>query len=80
MKRCPPRNQLERLLARQLSDAERPALEGHVETCSRCQELLEDLTRNQQVEAWRQLHEAPPPPSSPTVAAFLQALGRMPRP
>jgi hypothetical protein len=44
MNPCPPREQLERLLTRQLTDAERDALESHVEACAACQQTLEALT------------------------------------
>jgi hypothetical protein len=38
---CPPPDQLDRLLAEQLSDPERDAVEAHVERCSACQERLD---------------------------------------
>src|SRR5262245_55033763 len=44
MNTCPAREQLERLLTRQLTNAEQDALEGHVEACTACQHLLESLT------------------------------------
>jgi WD40 repeat protein len=56
MQPCPPRDRLERLLARRLSEPERSALEKHVEECPACQEALEGLTRGRDLEGWRQLH------------------------
>jgi hypothetical protein len=43
MRRCPPAQALERLLAEGLSGAERGALEAHVEGCPACQEALARL-------------------------------------
>src|SRR6266545_4822958 len=37
---CPGQEQLERLLAEQLAEAERGAVEGHVEGCAACQVAL----------------------------------------
>jgi WD40 repeat protein len=59
MQPCPSREQFEQLLAQHTSDAERAALERHVEECSACQQALEELTRNLQVESWRRLHATP---------------------
>jgi WD40 repeat protein/serine/threonine protein kinase len=41
---CPPRSQVERLLADQLDPAEDAALTRHVEACASCQALLEELS------------------------------------
>jgi serine/threonine protein kinase len=49
---CPPRLQLERLLAEQLGGPERATVEAHVESCSTCQDRLDRLIG------------APPPVSS----------------
>jgi serine/threonine protein kinase len=38
---CPPLDELDRLLAERLSDAERDAVEAHVESCSSCQQWLD---------------------------------------
>jgi tRNA A-37 threonylcarbamoyl transferase component Bud32 len=40
---CPSPDQLERLLGEELADADRTAVESHVETCTACQERLERL-------------------------------------
>lgn len=42
---CPPRAQLESLLADRLSKGEEEGLEAHVHACSQCQKTLEELTR-----------------------------------
>jgi hypothetical protein len=63
MQGCPARERLQRLLARQVEGAEAAALERHVEECARCQQLLEELTRTGDVDAWRQLCADPPEPS-----------------
>jgi transcription-repair coupling factor (superfamily II helicase) len=52
---CPSREELQRLLTRQVSAAEGAALERHVEQCAPCQEALEELTRTGDVESWRRL-------------------------
>ncbi|MCI0456952.1 MAG: bifunctional serine/threonine-protein kinase/formylglycine-generating enzyme family protein, partial [Gemmataceae bacterium] len=44
---CPPREQLERLLAEALGDGERALLEAHVEACSSCEEQLAQLAAAQ---------------------------------
>jgi serine/threonine-protein kinase len=59
MQRCPTREQLARLLAQDVSDDDLATLEGHVEECAACQQALEELTRNLQVDSWRRLHAAP---------------------
>jgi tetratricopeptide (TPR) repeat protein len=43
MDRCPPREQLEYLLAERLDDAERERVEAHVEACAACQGVLDEL-------------------------------------
>src|SRR5207247_10566583 len=44
MSRCPPGEELLHLLAEQLGESQREALEGHVETCPACQGRLAELT------------------------------------
>jgi serine/threonine protein kinase/WD40 repeat protein len=44
MKRCPPREQLRRLLAEELTGSELIALQKHVDGCPGCQERLEILS------------------------------------
>jgi WD40 repeat protein len=51
MNLCPPRAQLERLLAECLSEAECEMLEEHLVGCVRCQETLEELSNNRGVDA-----------------------------
>jgi WD40 repeat protein len=72
MQRCPTREQLERLLARQATGAEQAALERHVEQCAACQRTLEELTAGGQVEAWRRLHATPTAAEPELDAGFLQ--------
>jgi hypothetical protein len=43
MTRCPPTEDLERLLAEQLPDGERATAAAHVEACAACQSVLERL-------------------------------------
>jgi hypothetical protein len=74
MQGCPARERLQRLLARQVEGAEAAALERHVEECARCQQLLEELTRTGDVDAWRQLCAAPPEPEPSPGEDFLQKL------
>ena len=80
MQPCPPRAELERLLARQMSDAERAALEKHVEECAACQEALEGLTRSRDVEGWQRLHQDQDGTESPPAEDFLRRLRETPPP
>ena len=43
--RCPPTERLAGLLAEELTEADRASIEEHVESCSRCQQELQQLTR-----------------------------------
>src|SRR5262245_41556492 len=43
MKSCPTRQQLERLLDEELTEAERVLLEEHVQACAACQQTLDGL-------------------------------------
>src|SRR5947209_1443569 len=43
MNRCPSRDELKRLLENSSGDAAQAAVEEHVETCSVCQEILQQL-------------------------------------
>src|SRR5271165_7488686 len=56
MQPCPTREQLEQLLAQDLGEADRAALEGHVEKCASCQRALEELTGDCELESWRRQH------------------------
>ncbi len=40
---CPARDQLEGLLDETLADHDRTEVEGHVDSCQRCQEILEAM-------------------------------------
>jgi hypothetical protein len=64
---CPPRSQLERLVADQLDAAEDAALTRHVEGCAACQSLLEELSeggpRTQHQTPGLRAHAFPPPPN-----------------
>lgn len=74
--RCPSPEQLERLLGEELADADRTAVEAHVDTCAPCQERLERLVAA----------PAPPPPVAVAHAthepdeAFLHRLRYLPQP
>ena len=63
MNRCIPREQFQRLLAEQLSPAERRALDAHVDTCGPCQEALLRLLDEPAQEApefdWQRLRGEP---------------------
>jgi hypothetical protein len=52
---CPPVEQLEQFLGKFLGDAERVAIEKHVEGCERCQRQLEQLTQGTPLRAWDRL-------------------------
>jgi hypothetical protein len=77
--RCPSAGELERLLAEELADADRTAVETHVETCPNCQGQLERL-----VATTAPLPAAPAvPPESAVRAAgadevFLDQLRQLP--
>src|SRR5262245_24360663 len=43
---CPSSAQLQQLLADRVAGPESEAVEAHVETCARCQQALEQLTRS----------------------------------
>jgi WD40 repeat protein len=67
MSRCIPLHQFERLLAEQLSPAERQVLDAHVDTCSQCQQVLARLL-DERAEQWPEvdwrLLRGPPMPST----------------
>lgn len=69
---CPPREQLERLLTQQLTDAERDMLESHIEACQACQQTLESLTGEPDAPAPTPL--MPPPLDAPVHRALVQHL------
>jgi serine/threonine protein kinase len=76
--RCPSPAELQRLLGEQLADADRTAVEAHVQSCSPCQERLERM-----VAPAAPLFAPPagaPPPGPEPDAAFLDRLRRLPPP
>jgi len=75
---CPPADDLERLLAEQLSTAERETVEMHVEGCSTCQDRLDRMSGTPPRAARQQAPNAGqwPEPS----AEFLRRLRETPPP
>jgi serine/threonine protein kinase len=68
---CPPEDHLARFLSGQLDAVEEESLCGHVENCSRCQSVLETLTRKLYApEEIRTIQGFDPPPNED----FLQRL------
>jgi hypothetical protein len=67
---CPSLEQLRRLLAEELANAEQATLESHLETCAVCQQALEDLTPVS--ERWQRPGRRQPQGSGE--AAFLNRL------
>jgi hypothetical protein len=58
MKPCPSRERLGQFLGHQLTGLHRTALMAHVEECSACQSILEELTRDAAFESWRLRNDA----------------------
>jgi WD40 repeat protein/serine/threonine protein kinase len=54
MSDCPPQEQLEQLLAEELTAEQRESLEEHLAGCPACQQRLAELTRDPLTEWWRQ--------------------------
>ncbi len=67
MNPCPSREQLERLLADQLSALERPQVEAHLEQCPHCEQVLEQLTADSVLQPRHSPEKSPEPvaPSPP---------------
>jgi WD40 repeat protein/tRNA A-37 threonylcarbamoyl transferase component Bud32 len=77
MNSCPSREQLRQLLAEQLGDADRAALESHLERCVACQESMARLSDETGMGA------PPLPPVLPVLesdAGFVRRLGAQPPP
>jgi serine/threonine protein kinase len=77
---CPNRETLRRLLEGQLPEEQRTSLEGHVEGCSRCQRILDQLTNSVlPSELDEALHRStlsePRKPSIPDIE-LLEVIGR----
>ena len=70
---CPTPPQLLALLQGELDDTVRPLLEDHVETCSRCRELLQRLSADSLLAP---LADTPPQSSTHSVRVFLHDLAR----
>jgi hypothetical protein len=56
MNSCPSRERLGQFLGHELTGLHRTTLMEHVEMCSTCQSLLEELTRDAGMDSWR-LHK-----------------------
>jgi len=66
MSDCPSEERLPNLLVETMTDQEKAALEGHLASCARCQERLQQLTDDPIVEYWRRLQAEPTGQSPPT--------------
>jgi WD40 repeat protein/serine/threonine protein kinase len=64
MKSCPDDSLLQQLLAEQLGERERGAVEEHLAGCAACQERLDKLTTDGGSVRWRKA-QAPPPAAGP---------------
>jgi hypothetical protein len=53
MKPCPSRERLGQFLGHQLTGLHRTTLMAHVEECSACQSILEELTRDASLDSKR---------------------------
>src|SRR5262249_44805527 len=53
MTNCPAPDRLQRLLAEELSLPEHDAITAHVEQCSHCQKVLEQVSGSSPCEQWR---------------------------
>jgi serine/threonine protein kinase len=78
MSRCVTDEQFQRLLGDQLREAERLALEAHVDGCGRCQErltrLLDDAGDDSTTVGWRRLCRPPATPAPEPVEDLLRRL------
>src|SRR5262245_42471826 len=73
MLHCPRAELVARLLSDEVGDAERTALEDHVEHCPACQRTLDQLAQDAETPRWRHLFAPSPPPGE----AELPALARL---
>ncbi len=78
MGHCPTREQLQQLLAEQLSEALREAIETHVEACGACQETLARLNEEGGQIDPRLLGGSPAVPLPASEADFVRHLGENP--
>jgi hypothetical protein len=78
--RCPPPDELDRLLAEQLSDAERDAVEAHVESCSSCQSWLDGRVGTPATLIGPAPNAQAPEPTPQPAAAFLDRLKQLSSP
>jgi hypothetical protein len=88
---CPRREQLERLLAEELTPAERDAVVDHVEGCSSCQRTLDGMAgrvavrpggprpRELDRELRERLERAPPAAETPAIAGEGRREGAWPK-
>jgi hypothetical protein len=77
MQLCPSRERLGEYLGHQLTGLHRTTVMAHVEECSACQAILEELTRGPAFENWRLLNASPGHEASPG-ADFLRRLKEIP--
>src|SRR5262249_4487044 len=81
---CVSPEQFRRLLAEQLSAAERQALEAHVEACPECQQrlarLLDEADGGPADVDWQLLLHCRPQPTPQTGETFLERLRKTPQP
>src|SRR5262245_25520841 len=75
MRHCPRPELIADLLADRLGDADRAALEEHVEHCPACQEALERLTGDADTSRWQRLYAGLPRPGEAEVPGLGRLLG-----
>jgi hypothetical protein len=73
MKPCPSRERLGQFLGHQLTGVHRTTVMAHVEACSACQAVLEELTRGPTFDGWRKLNDSSDSADQPG-ADFLRRL------
>jgi WD40 repeat protein len=78
MRPCPSHEEFQQLLAEQLSPPAREAIEGHVEACAACQEVLARLTEQAGRNDWRHLLRCPSPSVSESDADIARYLKENP--
>jgi len=74
---CPSRERLCEYLGHQLTGLHRTTVMAHVEECSACQAILEELTRGSAFDSWRLLKDSSSNEGTPD-AEFLRRLKEMP--
>jgi WD40 repeat protein len=77
MRHCPCPELIADLLADRLGDADRAALEEHVEHCPACQQALERLTGDAATSRWQQLYAGLPRPGEAEVTGLGDLLGEL---